>query len=334
MATIGYVCLTRNGKTFSKCAYLESNAYLKGYGVLILQAVMENRIDTWVDQQIDFIHENLSKNIPSPYFTMDLFKRTKYSPYGTEFCPYNYEYNLETGTLTVYANGELYLTVKKGEYEKYLFYFKNSSAISDYLRYNPKTMDYDYRKNVNRIIKKSSLEELQYFFELAQKERLELENCHRALAGHFNGPTEYESSYVYSKRFRTSEYFSAGRGCRKEVPFLVEKPCMNDKWNVLVELPYARILIASGFSSEKKAVEHIRSTIKNIGVEKLLRFGEVLEKLTWFYEQNKYAELKDYISHLEKMYRENPWYTPDDRFTAEEIQSYYENNVLRKMNIS
>lgn len=336
MATNGYVCLTRNGETVSKYAYLESNAYLKGYGVDILQAIMDNCIDAWMDKQIDFIHENLSEDIPSPNFTIDWIKRTKYNQdwKSTDFCPYTYEYHLETGTLHVYTNGELYLTVEKVEYEKYLFYFKNASAISDYLRYSPETMKYDCQKNVNNIIKNSRLEDLKEFFEASKMERLVLEDGHCALDGHFNGPTDYESCYVYSKKFRTSDYYSNGRGCRKEVPFMVEKPRMENKWNVLVMLPYTRALIASGFASEDEAVAYIRSIIKEMGVDKLLRFGEILERLTWLYEQERYIELSDYISNLEEMYQTSPWYTPAGKFTAEEIKTYYKNIVLRKVKIS
>lgn len=323
--TRGYICLT-DGKKVTKYAYLQSDAYLDFYGVKILQAIMENRIDAWMDKQIAYNHECYGVDEPSPYFTIDWIKKTKNNQdwERADFYSYTYEYNLKTGTLKVYTSGDLSVTVKRDEYEKYLFYFENASAISHYLRYDPEIMEYDLKKPIKTIIKNSSLEELQQFFEESKKERLEVENAHRVLAGHFRGSNVYESSFVYSKDFRTSDYYhSSKRGYNKKVPFIVEKPYMSTKWNILVQLPYIRVSVASGFSSEKKAVEHIRSIIKQVGVDKLLRFGEVSNTLSRFYKENKYDELSEYISHLEELYTKEPWYTPAGEFTTEKIRRHY-----------
>lgn len=323
--TRGYVCITNSGKVV-KYAFLESDAYLEGYGIKILRAITGGYIDAWIDKQIAYNHACYGAYHPSPSFTIDWIKRTKNNQNWerANFPSYSYEYNLKSGTLKVYTSGDLNVTVRKEEYEKYSFYFKNASAISHFLRYNPENMEYDYKKSVKNIVQKSSLEELKQIFELSKKERLELENNHRVLSGHFRTLSDYESCYVYSKNFRTSDYYhSDKRGYLKKVPFIIEKPYRNNKWNVLVQLPYTRITVASGFSSEKEAVECIRSIIKGVGVDKLLHFGEISNTLSRFYKENKRAELKEFISHLEDLFEEKPWYTPAGKFTAEEIKNHY-----------
>lgn len=334
--TRGYICLI-DGKKVTKYAYLQSDAYLDFYGVEILQAIMDNRIDAWMDKQIAYNHTCYGADEPSPHFTIDWIKRTKNNQdwERSDFYSYTYEYSLKTGTLKVYTSGDLYVTVKREEYEKYLFYFKNDSAISHYLHYNPETMEYDYKKPIKKIIKNSSLEDLQQFFEESKKERLELENAHRVLAGHFRTLSDYESCYVYSKNFLTSDYYhSDKRGYQKKVPFIVEKPYRSTKWDVLVQLPYIRVPVASGFSSEKKAVEHIRSIIKQVGVDKLLRFGEVSNTLSCFYKENRYDELQEYISQLEESYQKSPWYIPGGSFTPKEIRNHYMKVLLKRDAVS
>ena len=74
--TRGYICLI-DGKKVTKYAYLQSDAYLDFYGVEILQAIMDNRIDAWMDKQIAYNHTCYGADEPSPHFTIDWIKRTK-----------------------------------------------------------------------------------------------------------------------------------------------------------------------------------------------------------------------------------------------------------------
>lgn len=323
----GYFCLMK-GRRVVKYAYLQSGVDLSGYGYEILSAIFKDTILQWVDKQIAYNQKLYGIKAPSPNFSLTWIKKTaaNKSWENSDFYKYSYEYNINTGVLRVYSYGDLFLTIYKKDYEKYLFFFEHASNLIPYFQYDSDLMEYNYKTNIQNVIRKSSLEELEHILPLSKKERLELEDGHSTLSGHHIGSSDYLSSYIYSKKLRTSNYQEIGtRGFRKSVPFIVEKPYRNNTWNILVQLPYIQIPIASSFKSEKKAVAYLRDLIRRVPLSELFRFVEICDTLEYMYihQNHHYEEMKLFLSSLEESFQNEPWYTPADHFTVKEIRQIY-----------
>ena len=315
--TRGYAVLA-NGKEIKKVAYLMSDACLSGYGLKILKALSENKAGEWFDSQISYNHECYVDSEADKKFTLDWIrpsKRTREEKWKSSyFMEYGYLVNARTGELKVYNYGKLIHTVKRDDYGKYLYYFENNFEIDAVICYDSEKMDYNWNKSLKSHIADASLEELKELRAKADMERNELSDTHLIMPGHsINRP-------VYGKRYRTSKD-------RREVMFITEKDRWSRKWSVLIQLPYIRVPIQNGFSSEKKAVECIRKIIRKVGSGKLKRFAEISERVTELYKNNRHSELKEVLDRLQTEWDKNPWYIPGGYFTVEQIRREYSANA-------
>ena len=300
--TRGYVCIVEGTKIL-KVAYLESDAYLKYYGKNILVSITNGTIDEWMENQIHYNHEIYGNEEPDKNFSLDWIRKGKNNKDWriSDFVEYGYLYNIKTNILKVYYCGKLLYTIKNEEFEKYLYFFENDWAISTYLSYDKEKMNYDYTK-VPSLIKKASMSDLELYEVLSHDVRMELDDTHSCLPGH---DPSFEH-YVYKKFFTTSRFLKSGEG----ICFICEK--RYKKWDVLVQLPYVRVTLATSFSSEKKAVEFIRQEIRKVGIDKLLRFVKICD----FLEIHMPFD-------LETEWEKEPWYTPSGYFTVKDIKRNY-----------
>ena len=308
--TRGYVC-TVNGAKIKKVAYLQSDAYLSGYGLEILKAIADNSIDSWMEKQISYNHECYGKDEPSPHFSLSWIRRGKenrdWEKY--DFAEYGYLYNEQDGSLKVYCFGKLSITVRKEQREKYLYYFQHAFQIDGWLRYDADKLA-EINKPIKKLIDEATLQTLRKWVKESEAPRLELEDYHCISAGHSH---EYPS---YKKILRMSNRYD------RMVEFIVSKCSWSKKWEVMIQLPYSRAVIQRGFSSEKKAVEFIRTLAKE-HQDKLMRMSEIVSSICEAYRNNHYDELKLFINNLDNMWEQESWFTPGGLFTPQHIQNHY-----------
>lgn len=309
--TIGYVCVV-NGTKIKKVAYLQSDAYLSCYGLEILQAITNDAINAWMDKQIAYNHECYGRTEPSPRFSLLWIKRGKENKDWDryDFSEYGYLYNEKDGSLKVYSYGDLVLTVREEDREKYLYYFQYSNQIDGWLRYDAEKLDDNYKKSIKKLIKDASIETLKEWVEEAAKPRLELSDVHCLCAGH---TMEYP---IYQKSLRRTDNYA------RSVKFIVAKSRFSKKWEVMVQLPYCRAVVQRNFSSESKATDFIRSLAK-ANPQKLMRMAEICMQIENAYCNNEYDTLRSIVGSIDEIWEEEPWYTPNGSFTPQQIKNNY-----------
>ncbi len=191
-----------------------------------------------------------------------------------DFYEYGYIYNLKTGMLKVYNYGKLIYSIPENEREKYLYFFKYAEEIEPYLCYNPEKMDYNYNKPLKSIIANASIDELKEYVEKGNAPRLELSNHHSIVTGHSPETPHYLKKFTVSnKPWRSAN-------------FIVAKAYVRGTWEILIQLPYIRSYVATGFPTEVAAVKRLRAIISD-NKERLIRYMDISDMyINWQHQKN------------------------------------------------
>ena len=311
--TRGYACLI-DGKEVKKVAYLQGDAYVRGYGLKILKAVCDDKLEDWFDKQVHYNHECYGNNEPDPNFSLNWIRKSPetkgWLPY--DFCEYGYVYNVRTGELKIYHYGSLLCVVKKEERDKFLFAFEHDSEIESGYFYNAESMSYNFKnweRRFRKLVEESSVAELQGYVDACKVPRPILGDSHLVLPGYS------DNHPVYGKPFHVDgEVEEHG-----EVMFICEKQAWSSKWDVLIQLPCVRAYIAHDFASEKKAVDYIRIYIRKVGTDKLVRFAQISDM---YKEAVKggYNKTRDFSEQLQQEWDKESWVAPGGGFTVRDIQ--------------
>ena len=297
--TRGYLCIVEKGEVKSVC-FLSSDAYLSYYGLEILEAVIRGDIEQYVSDMRKNTASYGKKGDPCRGFMIEWINGNK-----DESEEKGYIYDSKTGVLKAYERGSLLYTVKPEERERYKYIFANDCKLETVLSYDAEKMSYHFEsvKNAKRIAKMTD-SELEYIVAKYDEERLELDDTHCVMPGHYVGHE------VYRKLFRSSD-------CKRNpLEFIVEH-CFG-RWCVLLQTPFGRYrIIAKDFGSEAGAVKAIRELIRTIDTEKFFRLSQLFSE----YKEAKGDEEKEeaLINSLKERWEKEPWYTGGGNITVNSI---------------
>ena len=306
--TSGYVCEVVDTKV-ERVAFLPADAGLSWYGIRILDAIAEGVISEWINTKKAESTRDITEG-----FNLSWVRHTKDNRdwNRSDFAEYGYVYNRKAHKLSIYHYGTLVCIVKPQEaeeYAKYHYYFGHYNEIESILRYNCKTMSYDYKKSLKSRITEASLSQLMEWVDQAAEPRAELEDLHCIMPGH----APERAVYVYGKNFSVSNV------PMRHIWFICEKPFMENKWDVLIQLPYKRVCIARKLSSERAAVNELRRIIRSVDIKRLIRFEEINDLIT---TADRLNQLQEVLPILDKEW-EQPWFTPNGQFSPQEIRKHY-----------
>lgn len=304
--TRGYFCIV-NGKKVEKAVYLNSDAYISYYGFKILTAIIDNKIKEWTRETEEYTSQF---GTPVSAFSLDWIRKNpnvKMDKY--DFYEYGYIYNLKTGMLKVYNYGKLIYSIPENEREKYLYFFKYAEEIEPYLCYNPEKMDYNYNKPLKSIIANASIDELKEYVEKGNVPRMKLSNYHSIVAGHSTEAPHYLKKFTVSnKPLRSAN-------------FIVAKPYVRSTWEILIQLPYIRSYVATGFPTEAAAVKRLRAIISD-NKERLIRYMDISDMyINWQHQKN--TDLESVFAMLDEEWKKAPWYTFGSSFSVSTIKANY-----------
>ncbi len=317
--TRGYVVITC-GKKVKKYGYLNSDAYESWYGKRILQAIIDGNIDSYVDNIIKDNHACYGDEEPNPEFTLSWIRKDQSNKdWGKyDFCEYGYLYNENNGVLQVYNLGKLIYKISAEEREKYLYFFTNHQEIVDVCIYDPVMLDYNRKKLTRKIIESFTIDDMKKLVNRYQKEKdsmYVLDTGNVIAAGYTR---EYP---CYSRTLRLHKC-SPDSGRRHCITFYVEKDALTNKWEVLVQLPFCRAVISSGYGSERFSTNALRSIIKE-NIPGLMRMSEIMDNVKECIARNDRDELHSLCVCLPELWKERPWYTARGAFSVEIIRGYY-----------
>ena len=304
--TSGYFCIV-NEKKVEKAVYLNSDAYLSGYGFEILKSIIDSKLKEWIRET-----EKYTSRFGTPVqtFSLDWIRKNSNVKIGKyDFYEYGYIYNSKTGMLKVYNFGKLIYSIPKNEREKYLYFFKYVEKIESYLCYNPEKMDYNYNKSLKSIIANASIDELKEYVEKGNAPRLELSNHHSIVTGHSPETPHYLKKFTVSnKPWRSAN-------------FIVAKAYVRGTWEILIQLPYIRSYVATGFPTEVAAVKRLRAIISD-NKERLIRYMDISDMyINWQHQKN--TDLESVFAMLDEEWEKAPWYTFGSSFSASTIKANY-----------
>ena len=302
----GYFCIV-NGKKVEKAVYLNSDAYLSGNGFEILKSIIDSKLKEWIRETEEYTSQF---GTPVSAFSLDWIRKNsnvKMDKY--DFYEYGYIYNSKTGMLKVYNFGKLIYSIPKNEREKYLYFFKYADEIGSYLCYNPEKMDYNYNKPLKSIIANASIDELKEYVEKGNAPRMELSNYHSIVVGHSTEAPHYLKKFTVSnKPWRSAN-------------FIVAKPYVRSTWEILIQLPYIRSYVATGFPTEAAAVKRLRAIISD-NKERLIRYMDISDMYrNWQHQKN--TDLESVFAMLDEEWEKAPWYTFGSSFSVSTIKANY-----------
>ena len=104
----GYFCIV-NEKKVEKAVYLNSDAYLSGYGFEILKSIIDSKLKEWIRET-----EKYTSRFGTPVqtFSLDWIRKNSNVKIGKyDFYEYGYIYNSKTGMLKVYNFGKLIYSI-------------------------------------------------------------------------------------------------------------------------------------------------------------------------------------------------------------------------------
>jgi hypothetical protein len=317
--TRGYVVITCEKKV-KKYGYLNSDAYESWYGKRILQAIIDGNIDRYVDNIIKDNHACYGDEEPNPEFTLSWIRKDQSNKdWGKyDFCEYGYLYNENNGVLQVYNLGKLIYKISAEEREKYLYFFTNHQEIVDVCIYDPVMLDYNRKKLTRKIIESFTIDDMKKLVNRYQKEKdsmYVLDTGNVIAAG-------YTREYPCYSRILRLHKCSPDSGRRHCITFYVGKDALTNKWEVLVQLPFCRAVISSGYGSERSSTNALRSIIKE-NIPGLMRMSEIMDNVKECIARNDRDELHSLCVCLPELWKERPWYTARGAFSVEIIRGYY-----------
>lgn len=303
--TIGYFVEER-GKDVVTAAELCGDAYLQnGHGEEILEAYAENREkehlaalakETWYYHRAE-----IAQIWPGWYRKAGKKKRT--SSYA------EYAYVLRNDKLHVYCRGGRLFTVNRGTAAIWLKVIKELERFEKTHLYSESKMEMQYEQEKTmfsmlqgRIDGGISFEVLEAELVAKDFEPLILEDYHCAEMWQMERVS-------YKKPLRVKGH---------EVVFIAARDY--GKWNVLIQLPYIRNGILHGYTSEKRAMDALRSFIRE-HQEEWERFAVVFEYVKALLKEaceQENFDLKAAKQKILDMYLEEPWYCASS-FKPEDI---------------
>lgn len=90
----------------------------------------------------------------------------------------------------------------------------------------------------------------------------------------------------------------------------------------MVQLPFCRAVISSGYGSERSSTNALRSIIKE-NIPGLMRMSEIMDNVKECIARNDRDELHSLCVCLPELWKERPWYTARGAFSVEIIRGYY-----------
>lgn len=106
------------------------------------------------------------------------------------------------------------------------------------------------------------------------------------------------------------------------VVFYVFQNIENDLWDIMIELPYDRAMIASGCKCVSMAADKIREIVHE-NPKQLMMMAKIMKILETHYNKKEYHELESLIVSLPDLWEIEPWYTACDQFTIDNIKDFY-----------
>ena len=223
--TRGYVCVVE-GRKVAKYAYLNSDAYLSGYGLEILQSVTNGTLDEWLENQIQNNHMMYGDKEPDPRFSLNWIRKSKETKEwrDSDYCEYGYIYIPKTGVLKVYNYGKLLCVITPECRDKYLYYFDREVKLLSAICYDDSklALDFEREKPFIKSIAQMSLHELEKYDELSDN----MQDLPLLSDIHLLDVWHRADRPAYLKRLSTIAEQST-----TELDFVVSKECGN-KWDV------------------------------------------------------------------------------------------------------
>ena len=170
-------------------------------------------------------------------------------------------------------------------------------------------MDYNYNKPLKSIIANASIDELKEYVEKGNAPRMELSNYHSIVVGHSNEAPHYLKKFTVSnKPWRSAN-------------FIVAKTYVRSTWEILIQLPYIRSYVATGFPTEAAAVKRLRAIISD-NKERLIRYMDISDMyINWQHQKN--TDLESVFAMLDEEWKKAPWYTFGSSFSVSTIKANY-----------
>lgn len=305
--TRGYFVVEKKGK-ITEAAELSGSAYLSGgYGENILTAFHQGRAEMYLRELYEGMSRQAQKDIHR--ICPEWYRKTKYT--GKQDYIEEYGYVLRNKSLTVYNYGKKLFDTTQENASIWLFVIKNLERFINTYLYSEERLDINYgnKKKMfamlsERIVQGCTIEELDRELRPVEFVPMLLRDDH--------------CMDVWYRPERPAYKKILEIGNRK-ITFIVSKSYR--KWKIRIQLPYIRVGLLGEYSSEKKAMDILRSFCKENRVL-LERYAEVfvyVEKLFELMKDDKNFDIANCKEKLEQMYKEKPWLHIGDYFSVEEI---------------
>lgn len=261
--TRGYFVFEK-GNTVEQAVLLNSDAYLEGYGHDIIKAFSEGR-------EKDYLQELYASSPKSHkeelrYIRPEWYRKTKNSQ--PDDYMQEYAYVVKSGKLKIYNYGKLIITITKDTAADWERFTNDFSNISNQMLYSDELLALDFNREPQMYKTLSEMAENHKPFE--------------------DIPSKYRK-YYYLDNYNTvdvwdrpgrpafQKYLRVSNGDdASKVTFILQHgdDTYREQWKVFLQLPYIRVQILCGnrFTSQKKAVEHLRSLIKSISPKNLYAY--------------------------------------------------------------
>lgn len=307
--TRGYFVEERGTKVIT-VAELCSDAYLQdGCGERIVEAYAENREKEYLAslaKETWYYHRAEIAQI-CPGWYRKTGKKNRTSSYA------EYAYVLKGDKLHIYYRGNRLFTVDRGTADIWLKVVRQLERFEKTHLYSESRMEmqYDQEKRMFSMLQGRIDEGIS--FELLEEE-LQPKDFEPFLLDDYHCTEMWQMDRVsYKKPLRVKGH---------EVVFVAARDY--GKWNVLIQLPYIRNGILHGYTSEKRAMDALRSFIRE-HQEEWERFAVVFEYVKALLKEaceQENFDLKAAKQKILDMYLEEPWYC---------ASSFKPENIIREI---
>lgn len=318
--TRGYVVILNNSK-IEKAGYSNSDSYFSWLGVKVIDAIKKNTLSEFVDELIKDYPDELTN------INFSWYRKTKENK-DDWFVDYVYEYDTKKKKLTIYYYGTKALTFKIPEDLEVIDYiFNNYDEIWKKLSYNDEKLDYsndDYKK-LRQMQKEGRL--------TAAEIKKECNAVKNDIIFEFGRICDCWPD-SYKKVIRDEQ-----TGRRME--FAISKNSYNDKYRIVIQLPYVRNSILKEFGSpktaEKTLIEFVRNNAEKLKINMLI--FELYREIIRFYDEHETDQeaakkaTTEYITKINEVFDTHDcFYTQSFKKDAveREIQNRYYRTYVKK----
>ena len=210
------------------------------------------------------------------------------------------------------------------EREKYLFFFKNQKKITDAYTYHWEKLSFDRNKLTRNVVEALNLADMKELVNKYDKYKddmfildvndIEIWNLVNDIKTWTFSNAPRKTQYI---NYRWTLYMS-----KYSVVFYVFQNIENDLWDIMIELPYDRAMIASGCKCVSMAADKIREIVHE-NPKQLMMMAKIMKILETHYNKKEYHELESLIVSLPDLWEIEPWYTACDQFTIDNIKDFY-----------